>query len=116
MESNALKITVSAGSAEGIRILHLSGPLTLQTLFEFQTCFRAQQAPITIVDLAEVPYSDSAGLGALIDAYVSCQKGGRSLGLAALNDRILSMMRMTRVDQVFQIFQTLTEAETHLRP
>jgi anti-sigma B factor antagonist len=114
MESDALKITVSTGSADGIRILHLSGPLTLQTFFEFQTCFRAQQTPTTIIDLAEVPYSDSAGLGALINAYVSCQNGGRSLALVAPNERILSMMRMTRVDQVFQIFRTLPEAEAHL--
>ena len=69
------------GSKEGIRILRLAGPLTLVNLFDFQSRLRADNSRALILDFTDVPLADSAGIGALVGAYVTRQKGGRSLGL-----------------------------------
>jgi anti-sigma B factor antagonist len=64
-----------------------------------------------ILDLSKVPYMDSAGLGSILNAHVSCSNSGRRLALAAVPDRVLTLLRVSRVDQVLAIFPTLQEAQ-----
>ncbi len=50
----------------------------MTTMFEFQATVRADASRALIIDFSNVPYVDSAGIGALVGAYVTRQKGGRS--------------------------------------
>jgi len=104
-------LDVRDGKQPGQRILELHGALTVQTLFPFQNALRAETAPVVIVDLKDVPYIDSAGLGTLVNGYVSCQKHGRKLVLAAVADRIVNLFKITRVDQLFEIHPSVADAE-----
>ncbi len=54
-------------------ILKLAGPLTISTIFGFQNELRAMTPEVLIVDLSETPYMDSAGLGLIMNSYVSAQ-------------------------------------------
>ena len=106
-----LEILSGQGSA-GARILGLRGPLTLKTLFDFQDMVRKDQSPRLILDLSEVSYMDSAGLGAL-GAYASCQKTGRQFAVAGVSERVLTLFRMTRVEDVVPRYESAIEAEAH---
>ena len=53
----------------------------------------------------------SAGIGALVGAYVTRQKDGRSLGLVGVNQRILHALEVTRVETFFRFYSTVGEAE-----
>jgi anti-sigma B factor antagonist len=99
------------GSREGIRVLRLSGPLTLLNLFGFQSKLRADNSRALILDFTAVPLADSAGIGALVGAYVTRQKDGRSLGLVGVNQRIHNALEVTRVENFFRFYATVTEAE-----
>jgi anti-anti-sigma regulatory factor len=59
------------GPQPGQRILRLQGPVVLGTLFQFQSTLRAKDASALIIDFIDVPYVDSAGIGALVGAYVT---------------------------------------------
>ena len=96
---------------DGQRILRLSGPLVITTLFDFQAKVRASTARALIIDFTNVPYVDSAGIGALVGAYVTHQKDGRSLALVGVSDRVHNALQVTRVDHFFRFFNTLAEAE-----
>jgi anti-anti-sigma factor len=48
-----------------------------------------------------VPYIDSAGIGCLVGAHVSRENSGRKLVLVGANDRLLTSLKVTRVDQLF---------------
>ncbi|HEY1205646.1 MAG: STAS domain-containing protein [Bryobacteraceae bacterium] len=98
----------------GILILHLEGPLTLTTLFEFQDTVRQQQAKGLILALGGVPYMDSAGLGAILGAYVSCQRQGQKFALADVSRRVLTLLEVAKVDALVPRFDTLEAAESHL--
>src|SRR5450631_1145547 len=63
------------GSRADIRITKVTGPLTIQHVFAFQDELRKDPTPFNVIDLAGVAYLDSAGMGAIINFYVSCQKG-----------------------------------------
>src|SRR5208283_1653197 len=65
----------------GLQLIRLTGPLTLRTLLEFQEATRNQQHPL-VVDIAGTPYMDSAGLGALIGVFASCQRTGQKFGIS----------------------------------
>ncbi len=64
-----------------------------------------------ILDLSAVPYIDSAGIGALVGAYVNHQKDGRSLALVGVSQRVRDALAVTRVEQFFRFFQDLKTAE-----
>jgi len=80
-------------------------------VFGFQSKLRADTSRRLILDFTAVPLADSAGIGALVGAYVSRQKDGRTLGLVAVNQRIHQALEVTRVENFFRFFNTLAEAE-----
>jgi anti-sigma B factor antagonist len=96
--------------ADGLRVATLKGVLTISTLFEFQGFVRGDTSRSLIVDMTHITYVDSAGLGSLINAYVSRQRHGKKLSLVGVNERVMTIMRITNVDQFFTMYGTLEEA------
>jgi len=103
MKPEPLTIQELAGAKDGERILRLIGPLLINNLFEFQAKVRTDTSPALVIDFTNVPYVDSAGIGALMGAYVSRQKGsGRTLLLVGVNQRVRQALQVTHVEQFFQ--------------
>jgi anti-sigma B factor antagonist len=109
-----LSFHTSPGQQDGTVILKLTGPLTINTMFGFQEEFRAMKPPVLIVDLSDSPYMDSAGLGLLLNQYVSAQNGRRIFMIAGVNGRIGALIELTKVNQVLSIFPTVERAEAAL--
>jgi anti-sigma B factor antagonist len=107
----SLTIEDSSGPRPGQRVLRLQGPVVLSTLFHFQSTLRAKDAAALIIDFTGVPYIDSAGIGALVGAYVTHNKDGRTLSLVGVNDRVRNALLVTRVEQFFHFYSTLDQAE-----
>ena len=112
MPDQPLHVDSASGTREGHRIFRRSGPITLSNLFTFQSMVRAETARVTIIDMTNVPYVDSAGIGVLMGAYASRQKDGRSLLLVGVNERVQNIMNVTRVHQFFSFFATVADAES----
>lgn len=111
MPQEPLVIEDIPGPKDGQRILRLTGPLTMSTLFDFQSRVRADGSRVLMLDLSQVPYVDSAGIGALVGAYVTHQKDGRNLCLIGVNERVHSALKVTRVEQFFHFSDSVTAAE-----
>src|SRR5579863_568774 len=111
MPQEPLVIEDIPGPKDGQRVLRLSGPLVITTLFQFQAKVRASSSPTLIIDFTNVPYVDSAGIGALVGAYVTRQNGGRNLALVSVSDRIHHALQVTRVEQFFRFFDSVSAAE-----
>lgn len=111
MTAEPLTLESVPGQAPGSRILRLTGPLTLNSLFEFQNMLRADPPALLILDLTGVPYMDSAGMGAIINYFVSCQRHGKKLVVAGVNGRVMELFRMTKVDGLLTLAPTVAEAE-----
>ncbi len=91
-------------------VLSLRGPLTVENVSPFQNAVRREQAPTMILDLTGVPYVDSSGLGSLVSACISCQKSGRRVALTGVNQRVMKVFEITKVEPIFLMFPTLSEA------
>jgi len=111
MPQEPLDIEDLTGPKDGQRILRLTGPLILTTVFGFQSKVRADTSKTLIIDFTKVPYVDSAGIGALVGAYITHQKDGRSLLLVGVSERIHNALKITHVEQFFRFFDSLPSAE-----
>jgi anti-sigma B factor antagonist len=106
-----LEIERYAGPMDGHGVLRLKGPLTMENLSPFQNAVLGEDATSTmILDLTDVPYIDSAGLGSLMKTYITRQKSGRRFVLAGVNKRVRKLFEITKVEPLFLIFPTLEEA------
>jgi anti-sigma B factor antagonist len=114
MSAETLTLESVPGQAAGCRILRVTGPLTLNGLFDFQSTLRADPPSALILDLTGVPYMDSAGMGAIINYFVSCQRSGRKMVVAGVNGRVLELFKMTKVDALLKMAETVAEAEAGL--
>jgi anti-sigma B factor antagonist len=61
--------------------------------------------------MSEVPYMDSAGLGLLTNYFVAAEDEHRRFLLACVNERVLSLLEMTKVDQVLKMYPSVEAAE-----
>jgi anti-sigma B factor antagonist len=58
-----------------------------------------------LLNLAGVSYVDSSGVGQLTGALASAQRQGVSLKLLGPNTRVLNLMKMSKLDTVFDIVE-----------
>jgi anti-anti-sigma factor len=91
-------------------IFRLHGPLLLGNFFSFQSMVRSDQSKLLIVDVADVPYIDSAGIGCLVGAHVSRENAGRKLIIVGASERLLGSLKVTKVDQLFTFASTVEDA------
>jgi anti-sigma B factor antagonist len=109
-----LKIESSAGKSAGVRILRLSGALTLKDVFEFQSVVRGVTDPVLIIDISGVPYMDSASLGSIVSVHTTCQRENRRYALVGANERIGALFVVGAVDKILITYPTLEQAEEAL--
>ena len=65
--------------------------------------------PQVVLDLSEVTFIDSSGLGAIV-ATMKLLAPERRLALAGMSPAVDKVFKLTRMDRVFRIFPTLDEA------
>ena len=107
MSTEKLNFELAEGASP--HVYRLKGPMVLGNMFAFQEALRSETVS-TILDLTEVPYMDSAGLGVLTNAFVSHQKNGRKFVLVGVNDRIQTLFQITKLDQLFKVYPTVEAA------
>jgi len=107
MQTGPLQIEESVVNGE--RVLRLDGPLTLANIFQFQTIVRSDRSRSLIVDLTNVPYVDSAGIGSLVGAHVS-RENNHTLTLVGTSDRVRQALRVTKVEQFFRMADSVDQA------
>ena len=63
-----------------------------------------------VIDLKEVLFIDSSGLGVLVSGYKNAATLHGSLKLSNLQAQVKSMFELTRLHRVFDIFTTVDDA------
>lgn len=118
------KIERKDGKAPSTVIFRLSGPFTVRTMhstltpialeniLSFQSTPGEKPPTLNIIDITEVPYMDSSGLGRIVNHHVQCKAKGIRMIVAGASPRVLEMFRMTKVDSALTVAATVDEAET----
>lgn len=111
MADNHLKMELREGVRPGHKVMVLEGALNLQTAFDFRDRVRGNEAETLVLDMSGVRSIDSSGLGAIVGAYVSCDRNCRRLLLAGTSDRVWDVFRTCRLTDVFTRYPSVADAE-----
>lgn len=63
-----------------------------------------------VLNLSDVTYIDSGGLGTLVGVYSSARAAGADIKLTGLGQRLRDVLQITKLATVFQVFDTEQEA------
>lgn len=97
-----------------VTILDLKGKITLgdgdEVLKDKINSLVLQNRRRILLNLAEVPYIDSAGLGEVVRTYTTVSRQGGQLKLVNLTKRITDLLSITKLLTVFETFDSEAEA------
>ncbi len=62
-----------------------------------------------LIDLTEVPFMDSTGLGIFVNAFKRSQQAGGSIKFASPQESLRKVFSLTQTDKVFSIFDSVDE-------
>jgi len=77
---------------------------SLGRYIESRTCLRI------LLDLGNIEYLSSAGLGHLVGLLKKCRTRGGNLKLSGLNEAIRELFEVMRLDRIFELFPSVGEA------
>ena len=96
-----------------VTVLDLSGKITLgegdAMLRDKLNSLLHQGKKNVLLNLAQVSYVDSAGLGALVRAYTTVAREGGSLKLANVTKKLQDLLSITKLLTVFETFDSEDE-------
>jgi anti-sigma B factor antagonist len=99
---------------DGVTILDLSGRITLGegsvTLRDAVKDVLAKGSKNILLNLANVDYIDSSGLGELVSAYTTVKNQGGELKLLSLTAKVHDLLQITKLYTVFDIKDDETSA------
>ncbi len=95
---------------DGVSVLDLEGRIVLgdesSALRERVKALLEQGRRKIVLNMGQVTYIDSAGLGALVAAYTSAQNSGASLKLINLGSKFREVLQVTKLLTVFDVYDT----------
>jgi anti-sigma B factor antagonist len=108
-----MQLRMSTRALEGALVVDCSGRLifgeesaslrdTVKKLLE--------QSPKVVMNLREVNYIDSGGLGTLVSLYTSARNAGGAVKLASLSQRVGDLLQVTKLLTIFEVFDSEEEA------
>jgi anti-sigma B factor antagonist len=107
-----VELSVTQQSVAGYPVLGVRGEVDVYSAGSLKDSITELlgQSPVVIVDLSEVGFLDSTGLGALVAGRTSASEAGGSLPVVCDRERILKLFKITGLDEVFLIYPTVDEA------
>jgi anti-sigma B factor antagonist len=63
-----------------------------------------------IIDMSDVKFVDSSGLGNIVRAFSTVKDAGGKLKLAGITDKVQGVLSITKLSSVFEMHKTVEEA------
>lgn len=103
-----MNLSLTERSKEGIVIIDVKGPIVAgdgaDKLRDRLKALAESGTPNAVLNLAQVDYIDSSGLGALVMSYSTLKKKDGMLKLLNLTRRNVELLVLTKLETVFEVF------------
>ncbi|HEX6500188.1 MAG TPA: STAS domain-containing protein [Micromonosporaceae bacterium] len=115
--SDSRKLTVDVDeSPSRLIVVHVAGEMDVATapiLRETVTPLASTGRPV-LLDLADLRFCDSTGLGALVSVYRAGLKAGGTVHLCGVGSQLAKTLSVTGLDRVFSIYPDVDAARPQL--
>ena len=102
-----MSMKVSTRQVDGVTILDLSGRITLgEGSVQLRDAIRdllSKGSKLILLNLADVNYIDSSGIGELVSAYTTVRNQGGELKLLNLTKKVHDLLQITKLYTVFDV-------------
>ena len=107
-----MELSVTRHGADDVPVVGVSGEVDVYAAPALRDGLTEllQDGSSVVVDLTEVGFLDSTGLGALVAARTTAAERGASLPLVCTHQRILKLFTITGLDGVFHIYDSVDSA------
>ena len=100
----------------GLPIVSISGSCTMEQSTrigeELEPLATDPAVKVLIIDLRDLDFIESSGLGGMIAAYLKCRKRGAEVRLVGPVPAIMRVLEITQLDKLFRVCDTLETATT----
>jgi anti-sigma B factor antagonist len=104
----------------GIVVLEITGPIHMgpacQRIEHEVEQLLGRSENRVIFDLSKATFLDSGGLGEIVTCFSKLKKSGGSLRLAGVQGMIATVIKITNVDKIIEIYPTAAEAAGNFLP
>lgn len=108
-------LEMSVTDASGVVVCSPRGELDAYTVPDFKAHLAELEGSARLViDLCDVPFMDSAGLGALIGSIRRTRDGGGLVAVVCTRAPVLRLLKTTGFDRIVAVESTLDDARRHL--
>ena len=111
-----MSMKVTTRQVDGVMVLDLSGRITLGegsvTLRDAIHDALAKGSKKILLNLGNISYIDSSGIGELVSAFTSVKNAGGDLKLLNLTKKVHDLLQITKLYTVFDIWDNETSAIT----
>ena len=102
-----------------VKVMQPSGRLDVTTAADFRRqvndiASAANPPKQLVVDLQEISFMDSSGLGALVSALKSIRNSNGEMVICGANDQVQMLLELTSMTKIFKIYPTINELNTTL--
>jgi anti-anti-sigma factor len=103
MSETILNITVEHAGAE--MVLHIEGELDLSTVPSLRACIDSvdPMIPVLVVDMTDIAFLDSTGLGLLATTHHALTDTGRRLEIRGAYGQTRKLLSVTGLDQILEV-------------
>jgi anti-sigma B factor antagonist len=109
-----MALNITCGEVNGVAVVWLDGRIVLGeetvVLREKVKGLLGEGKKKLVLDLKNITFIDSSGLGALVAAHTSAKSSGATLRLCNLGTRNIELLQMTRLLTVFEVSNSEAEA------
>lgn len=103
-----MALTIASREVDGVAVLDLSGRITLgEGSVQLRDAIReliSKGRKNILLNMGEVNYIDSSGLGELVSAYTTAKNQGASVKLLSLTKKVHDLLQLTKLYTVFDIY------------
>jgi anti-sigma B factor antagonist len=115
-----MSLEIAHREREGVVLLDLKGRITIGTeASAFRAAFEqiaAQPGARLLLNMLEVDYVDSTGLGAMVMCSMHLKNSKGVAKLVNVNRRNIELLVMTKIDAIFEVFDDETDAVNSFFP
>jgi anti-sigma B factor antagonist len=105
-----MTLRITDREANGVSVVELDGRIVLgEESISFREKLKsliAEGKKKIVLNMADIKYIDSAGLGALVAAHLSAKNHGASVRLCHLGKKCHEVMQITKLLTIFDVYET----------